>query len=163
MKRHRTHYDQCRTKKHREKQRKNESGAGGFVCQHCKQFVVINALIGTANRNHCNMCLWSRHVDEAKGDRRATCLAGMKPIGLTFKHDGYGRQGEIMLIHLCSSCAKISINRIARDDDEQRLLAIFEQSFVTDSATKKRLQNGDIYMLGTHDRQAVHAQLFGCP
>lgn len=161
MKRHRTHYDQRRAKKHREKQRKNESGAGGFVCQHCKQFVVINALIGTANRNHCNMCLWSRHVDEAKGDRRATCLAGMKPIGLTFKHDGYGRQGEIMLIHLCSSCAKISINRIARDDDEQQLLEIFQQSFTLYVGVKKRLKQSNIDILNVRDRDVLLRLLYG--
>lgn len=161
MKRYRTHYDQCRTKKHREKQRKNESGAGGFVCQHCKQFVVINALIGTANRNHCNMCLWSRHVDEAKGDRRATCLAGMKPIGLTFKHDGYGRQGEIMLIHLCLSCAKISINRIARDDDEQQLLEIFQQSFTLYVGVKKRLKQSNIDILNVRDRDVLLRLLYG--
>ena len=161
MKRYRTHYDHRRAKKHREKQRKNESGAGGFVCQHCKQFVVINALIGTANRNHCNRCLWSRHVDEAKGDRRATCLAGMKPIGLTFKHDGYGRQGEIMLIHLCSSCAKISINRIARDDDEQQLLSAFEWSFKLAESTKYRLAKSGISLLGVAERSELRHQLFG--
>jgi hypothetical protein len=74
------------------------------------------------------MCLWSKHVDEAKGDRRASCLGGMEPIGLTFKHEGHGKVGEIMLIHHCSVCEKISINRIARDDPEHKILGIFNQS-----------------------------------
>src|SRR3984885_5895723 len=108
--------------KYRAKQWHSEHKAGGFRCSHCKQFVVINDIMGTANRNHCNMCLWSKHVDETKGDRRSSCNGGMIPIGLTFKHEGYGRIGEMMLIHLCSSCQKISINRVARDDPEHKIL-----------------------------------------
>lgn len=159
------YYEESRygtAKKHRTKQWKQESSAGGFTCRHCKCFVIINDIMGTANRNHCNQCLWSRHVDEAKGDRLATCQGSMEPIGLTFKHDGYGRQGEIMVIHLCSSCQKLSINRVARDDDEQQLVRVFDQSLRLGEEIRARLQMDGIYLLGMADSDALHRQLFGC-
>jgi hypothetical protein len=140
---------------------KNEHKGGGFRCSHCKQFVVINDIMGTANRNHCNMCLWSKHVDEHKGDRKASCQGGMEPIGLTFKHEGFGRIGEIMLIHLCSSCQKISINRTARDDMEDKILTVFERSFSLDHNVKDRLSHKDIKLLTKADDEAVKTQLFG--
>lgn len=140
---------------------KREHNAGGFRCSHCRQFVVINDIMGTANRNHCNLCLWSKHVDETKGDRRAICNGGMGPIGLTFKHEGYGKMGEIMLIHLCSSCQKISINRIARDDPECKVLEIFEKSSSLSDGIKQRLDNNGIYLLNSRDAQELSAQLYG--
>jgi len=147
--------------RYKTRQRHNEYKAGGFRCSHCKQFVVINDKMGTRNRNHCNLCLWSRHVDEAKGDRKAICNGGMEPIGLTFKHEGYGRAGELMLIHLCSACPKISINRIARDDPEGSLLGIFSQSLRLAPITKLRLDKAGIYLLSGTDREDLLIQLFG--
>jgi hypothetical protein len=147
--------------KHRAKQWHNEHKSDGFKCSHCKQFVVINDHMGTVNRNHCNTCLWSKHVDEAKGDRQATCNDGMKPIGLTFKHEGYGRTDELMLIHLCLVCQKISINRLARDDLEHTILGVFSGSPGLDANLKSRLTRNDIYLLTESDRQELETQLFG--
>lgn len=148
--------------KHRLQEWKREHTAGGFKCSHCKQFVIINDMMGTANRNHCNWCLWSKHVDEGKGDRRATCHGGMGPIGLTFKHEGFGKTGEIMIIHLCSICQKISINRVARDDPEYKILDIFEASLDMDSALQLRLDEADIYLLTHSDEPEIRVQLYGC-
>lgn len=148
-------------KKWKDRQHNNERAAGGFRCSHCKCFVAINETMGTMNRNHCNQCLWSKHVDESTGDRRSTCGAGMEPIGLTLKHEGYGKMGEIMLIHLCSGCTKISINRVARDDPEHMLLGIFERSFELSKQIKSELSDGDIYLLRNHDRYILSVQLFG--
>jgi len=138
-----------------------EQKAGGFRCSHCQRWVVINPYIGTANRNHCNFCLWSRHVDVQKGDRLAVCRGGMEPIALTFKHEGSARNGEIMLVHRCVSCEKISINRIARDDSEPAILHVFEQSQVLDEATQQSLTRQGITILGTEDGDEVRRQLFG--
>ncbi|HEU4914403.1 MAG TPA: RNHCP domain-containing protein [Candidatus Saccharimonadales bacterium] len=135
--------------------------SGGFTCSHCRHFVVINRTIGTGNRNHCNWCLWSKHVDVAKGDRKAICRGGMMPIGLTFKHEGYGRIGEIMLIHLCSACSKVSINRIARDDLEHKILEVFYASSQLSKQSQRMLQTGGIYLLTKADEQQVGRQLFG--
>jgi hypothetical protein len=147
--------------KYRAQEWKREHKAGGFKCSHCKQFVVINNMMGTSNRNHCNICLWSKHVDETKGDRRATCGGGMEPSGLTFKHEGHGRVGEIMLIHLCSVCQKISINRIARDDLECKIKDIFEQSIHLGESIKQRLNNSGIYLLSGADKAELLDQLYG--
>lgn len=147
--------------KYRAQEWKREHDAGGFRCSHCKQFVVINDRMGTANRNHCNWCLWSKHVDESKGDRLANCHGGMEPIGLTFKHEGRGKIGEIMLIHLCSGCQKISINRVARDDPEHTILGVFNYSFNLSVTLRSRLSKNDIYLLSEQDRQELSTQLFG--
>lgn len=140
---------------------KREHNAGGFKCSHCKQFVIINDIMGTANRNHCNWCLWSKHVDETKGDRRAFCKGGMEPIGLTFKHEGHNKVGEIMLIHLCSLCRKISINRIARDDPEHKILDIFCESLNLESQAKEHLSKAGICLLGRANKEEINIQLFG--
>lgn len=133
-----------------------EQKSGGFRCSHCRQWVVINHLMGTANRNHCNICLWSRHVDNDKGDRQSECRGGMQPIGLTLKHEGFGRVGELMLVHECRGCDKLSINRIARDDYEDEILSVFEQSL---KLNPERFTRQDIELLDESDE--IHRQLYG--
>lgn len=91
-----------------------------FKCKKCGKEVTMRAL-GTHNRNHCPYCLWSLHVDNLIGDRQSDCNALMKPIGLVTKKDG-----EIMLVHLCEKCGKISTNRIAGDDDIKRIKKVFK-------------------------------------
>lgn len=116
--------------------------------------------MGTVNRNHCNICLWSKHVDKDKGDRKAECHGGMRPIGLTFKHEGAGKQGEIMLVHECDRCGIISINRIAGDDDNEKILSIYEDS-LTSQDLRSKLEKQGIGMLTIKDRAEIHTQLFG--
>ena len=147
-------------KKHRKKEWKREHMAGGFRCSHCKTWVIINDYMGTVNRNHCPHCLWSKHVDERKGDREATCQGGMKPIGLTFKHEGQAKQGELMLVHECAGCGKLSINRIARDDGDDNLLQLFAWS-CQDDQLALRLETQGVRLLQTGDEREVRVQLFG--
>lgn len=154
-------YDGDYFEKNRLKQWNQEHKAGGFRCSHCRQFVVINEAMGTANRNHCNICLWSKHVDELKGDRQSSCNGGMEPIGLTFKHVGYGKVGEAMFIHHCLLCSKININRVARDDLEADILEIYAKSLKLSSKLRLQLERMDIYLLGEEDRKDLNTQLFG--
>jgi hypothetical protein len=140
---------------------KYEHKAGGFKCSHCRQFVVINDVMGTANRNHCNMCLWSKHVDEQKGDRKSPCGGGMEPVGLTFKHDGYGRRGEVMLVHACAACSKISINRIARDDMEHVILDVFAVSLSLEPRVRLRYASQRIDLMVEADACELRTQLYG--
>lgn len=149
------HDDYFDYEKNRKKQWRQEHDAGGFRCSHCKRWVVINDYMGTKNRNHCNLCLWSKHVDEAKGDRRSGCLGGMKPIGLTFKHEGIGKQGELMLVHSCMGCGRISINRLAADDSEWLVMDCFELSL------RSEFGDDNIRLLGEEDRSEIRVQLFG--
>ena len=75
---------------------------------------------GTAHRNHCPNCLWSRHVDlEDPGDRASDCLASMEPIAITVRKDG-----EWVLIHRCNGCGELSTNRTAGDDNVLLLMRI---------------------------------------
>ena len=131
----------------------------GFICGHCRQWVKITELIGTHHRNHCPFCLWSLHVDlKYSGDRKADCQSIMEPIGLTFKQEGtnkYGKAklGELMIVHVCSGCGKISLNRIAGDDSEAEILKLLEKP--------KKLKLEEIKILGLEDKEKVERQLFG--
>lgn len=100
--------------KHHDAQRRNND----FQCANCRQSVPGRSF-GTRHRNHCPHCLWSRHVDEAVGDRRAGCGGKMQPIGIEVRPDG-----EWAIIHRCTACRKIQVNRIAGDDRELALLQL---------------------------------------
>lgn len=138
-----------------------------FECLNCGKKVVDGGLIGTKNRNHCPYCLCSLHVDlKVSGDRLSDCKSLMKPIGLTFKHVGFDkfakpRQGELMLIHKCSNNDKISINRIAADDDPEMILKVLKSSENINSKERRTLENQEIRLLGKSDKNQVLAQLFG--
>lgn len=76
---------------------------------------------GTRHRNHCPRCLWSRHLDEAPGDRQAACRQLMQPVAVEVRQDS---AGEWAIVHRCSGCGLLRTNRIAGDDDERALLAL---------------------------------------
>jgi len=125
--------------------------------------VCHNPYVGTVHRNHCPFCLYSKHVDEkTAGDRKSECQAKMVPIGLTFKKDSplEEKEGELMLIHRCSNCGKISINRIAGDDFQDEILEIFKRS-KGDEELRKKLEAQNIKLLGSQDETEIKAQLFG--
>jgi DNA-directed RNA polymerase subunit RPC12/RpoP len=138
-----------------------------FVCLHCHNFVSAGFVIaGVNNRNHCPYCLWSRHLDwRVAGDRLSACKAGMRPIGLTVKktRKKYGRSahGELMLVHRCTDCGKIAINRIAADDDSQTAMKIFEDSLHLDTQVRQTLDQSGIQVLRQNDQTVIEVQLFG--
>jgi len=134
---------------------------GGFKCSHCRQWVVINEYMGTANRNHCNLCLWSKHVDVKKGDRLAECQGGMQPIGLTFRIEDAQTRGEIMLIHDCMGCEKVSINRLAADDGEALVMNIYTASYAMPEPMREILRLQNIYVASESDDATIRRQLFG--
>jgi RNHCP domain len=147
-------------------QPERNSAANSFRCAHCHGFVYTESgYSGVQNRNHCPYCLWSRHLDlYTAGDRLSACKALMEPIGLTTKSTrkkyNPGR-GELMLIHLCIDCTGISINRIAADDDPQKLLTVFESSFHLEGAIMDLLEFFGIRLLGEADNSLIRPQLFG--
>jgi len=138
----------------------------GFHCNYCQAYVsAVSFLSGVRNRNHCPYCLWSRHLDlYAAGDRLAACKSPMEPIGLTLKATckKYGPgQGELMLIHLCTDCKRLSINRIAADDDPETIFVIFESSSRLDLQTRSSLDASSIRALSAVQVGKVREQLFG--
>jgi hypothetical protein len=139
---------------------------GDFRCIHCHQIVSsAHWLSGVNNRNHCPYCLWSRHLDlyEA-GDRLSACKAGMQPVALTTKRrrNKYSHvHGELMLVHLCTDCEDISINRIAADDDTQTLLEAFGASIALPAPTRNLLLDQEIDILPPEGLPQLQLQLFG--
>ena len=89
-----------------------------FRCKRCRLDVPMHAP-GTRHRNHCPLCLWSRHLDVAPGDRAAGCAGQMEPIGVTVQRDG-----EWSLVHRCGSCSHVRLNRIAGDDNPLTLMQL---------------------------------------
>lgn len=133
----------------------------GFTCRNCGAAVSSDvALSGVKNRNHCPFCLWSKHVDLFQsGDRLNACKASMRPIGLTFKQERnkYGSGlGELQVIHQCSGCGGFSINRIAADDDNDLLWALYEEGLRLNLVLDE-----NIHPARRGDKAVVYQRLFG--
>jgi hypothetical protein len=95
--------------------RRTVNRTGNFVCKNCRKEVSLNAP-GTKNRNHCPFCLFSLHVDNRIGDRGSGCQGLMEPIGKQIKKDG-----EEVLVHKCLVCNEIRRNRVAGDDNVNKV------------------------------------------
>ena len=65
-----------------------------------------------------------------------------------------------MLIHRCTVCAKVVINRIAADDSASALLEVFEDSYAHSAALAAALDDG-VSILTAHDGDLVRRRLFG--
>ena len=145
--------------------RASSSTFGDFKCGHCHAIVSsAHFLSGVNNRNHCPYCLWSCHLDlYAAGDRLSACKGQMRPIGLTMKlsRNKYrlDRRGELMLVHQCTECGALSINRVAADDDSSTILAVFRASLTSDS--HRQCEGYGIQLLHEWDFDALYKQLYG--
>ena len=82
-----------------------------FKCGHCRTFVGP-PVSGGRHRNHCPLCLYSRHVDrQHPGDRLSECRSLMAPVGTYFR-----RSGEQVIVHRCLGCDVERHCRVAADD-----------------------------------------------
>ena len=79
-----------------------------FICENCKKNV--NKLNYTA-RDHCNHCLYSKHVDIMPGDRANNCHGMLKPIGIEKYKNTY------KIIYKCEKCNILHKNIMADDDN----------------------------------------------
>ncbi|MQC27038.1 MAG: RNHCP domain-containing protein [Chloroflexi bacterium] len=84
-----------------------------FECAQCGF-----AVDGDGYTNHCPRCLWSRHVDENPGDRKADCGGMMRPVAIT------GKPGEYRIKHRCEACGIERWNRSHAQDDFDAVLAL---------------------------------------
>jgi hypothetical protein len=156
-----------RSHQHRSRSDHARHGEEGFTCLQCGQYVSCDpGVSGVQNRNHCPACLWSRHVDlRDAGDRLAACRAAMRPIGLTTKRSrnkyARGNDGELMIIHRCTGCDKLVINRIAADDSTGALCELFERSLELGPAVVDELAGSGVTALAEQDRALVQRHLFG--
>ena len=90
-----------------------------FRCRRCGLDVSMDAP-GTAHRNHCPNCLWSRHLDDdTPGDRDADCGSMMEPLAISVRGDG-----EWVIVHRCTGCDELHLNRTAADDNPLLLFRV---------------------------------------
>lgn len=84
----------------------------------------------------------------------------MEPIGLTLKdikRNPFTSRitGELMIVHRCVRCGKISKNRIAGDDNEYSLISLLEKTEDIDHQKKH------IDLLMSENKKLVRFILFG--
>jgi hypothetical protein len=83
-------------------------------------------------------------------------------LTLKFRRKKYGPgHGELILIHLCTECSRLSINRIAADDDPEIVFNNFEKSFRLGVQTQTRLDMTGIRAIPFAEGATVRTQLFG--
>jgi hypothetical protein len=138
----------------------------GFTCMHCKQLISSDPVLsGVNNRNHCPYCLSSKHVDlDHSGDRMSACKSIMRPIGLAWKQsrNKYGSSsGELMIIHECEGCTRLSINRIAADDDPDFIMNLFFAMIALKADFRLELEKAGITPLIKKDYLKMKACIYG--
>jgi hypothetical protein len=90
----------------------------------------------------------------------------MQPIATAFKNYEINPftnrgSGELMIVHQCLSCDKISPNRIAGDDNEYQTLSILEDSFNLDSSLITKIKNLGINIITPENKEDALISLFG--
>lgn len=94
-------------------------GQESFKCGHCRAFIGPT-LSGGRHRNHCPLCLYSRHVDGNRpGDRASGCRSLMEPVGVFARPSG-----EQVILHRCLGCGLERHNRVAADDNPLAVLRL---------------------------------------
>ena len=66
-----------------------------------------------------------------------------------------------MLVHQCTECGTLSINRIAADDDPENILTVFQDSFLYGHPMRQLCESQDISMLDEGKAEMVYQQLYG--
>ena len=87
-----------------------------FVCEHCGKKL---GKLGYTCRNHCNYCLYSKHVDINPGDREETCHGMLKPIQVILD----SKKGYV-IIYKCEKCGAIRKNKAAIDDNMDLIIKL---------------------------------------
>ncbi|MBQ9791285.1 MAG: RNHCP domain-containing protein [Clostridia bacterium] len=93
----------------------------GFICKNCGKDVPP---LKYTSRNHCPYCLHSIHIDNIPGDRANTCLGIMEPIDV----EPSSKKGYIITFR-CKKCKEVKRNKMADDDDYDKLLSITRKGF----------------------------------
>ncbi|QQG41278.1 MAG: RNHCP domain-containing protein [Candidatus Woesebacteria bacterium] len=137
-----------------------------FRCSNCRVILSADPL-GSKHRNHCPLCLWSKHVDlSTPGDRKSDCCARMQPVAIAFKDYRINPftnkgSGELMVIHQCLNCGKISPNRIAGDDNEYQIMSILNESMNLSKNTIIQIKNMGLEPITSSNEEEALISLFG--
>lgn len=90
----------------------------------------------------------------------------MQPIAIAFKNykvnpfTGRGN-GELMIIHQCLNCGRISPNRIAGDDNEYQILSILKESLTLNESIAIQLKNLGLELITALNKEEALISLFG--
>ena len=90
----------------------------------------------------------------------------MRPVALAFKNyeinqfTGRGG-GELMLIHLCTNCGKLSPNRIAGDDNEYQILCLLKESVNLNPILASQLEKLGLILITPKNKEDALVSLFG--
>lgn len=90
-----------------------------FICEHCNNKVTK---LGYTARDHCNYCLYSKHVDILPGDRSNDCHGLLKPIGIEKYRDTY------KIVYQCEKCHQIHKNIMANDDNMDLIIELSQNN-----------------------------------
>ena len=88
----------------------------GSICENCGNKVPT---LGYTSRDHCNKCLFSKHVDKNPGDRSENCKGKLIPIAV--QNDA--KKGYV-IIYRCEKCGAIRKNISAKDDDMNLIIKL---------------------------------------
>lgn len=87
-----------------------------FICENCGTKV---SKLGYTSRDHCPVCLCSKHVDKLPGDRSEQCHGILRPIQVELS----SKKGYV-IIYKCDKCGEIRRNKAAEDDDKEMLIKL---------------------------------------
>jgi DNA-directed RNA polymerase subunit RPC12/RpoP len=91
-----------------------------FICENCGRKV---EKLEYSCRNHCNHCLYSKHVDKNPGDRAEECHGLLEPIGIEMS----SKKGYI-IVYKCKKCGAIRKNKAAKDDNFNAILEVSKKT-----------------------------------
>lgn len=89
-----------------------------FICYNCNKLI---EKLNYSSRDHCNYCLYSKHVDINPGDRASFCCGNLIPIEIEKYRDTY------KIVYRCDSCREIRKNIVAKDDSFEKILEIMSK------------------------------------
>ena len=69
--------------------------------------------------------------------------------------------GELMIIHQCLNCGKLSPNRIAGDDNEYQIFSILKESINLSVDITTQLRNIGLEPITTSNKEEAFISLFG--
>lgn len=84
-----------------------------FICENCNNKV---EKLNYSARDHCPLCLYSKHVDINPGDRLNGCLGLLEPVGIEKFKDTY------KIVYKCKKCGQLHKNIVAKDDNMDMII-----------------------------------------
>lgn len=88
-----------------------------FTCEKCG-----HENIGNGYTNHCQKCLYSKHVDVNPGDRVEGCKGLMEPIEV------FNRGSETFLRHKCVKCGFARVNKVSKEDSFEEVIKVSKKN-----------------------------------